>query len=408
MARLAVLSFHTSPLAQPGTGDGGGMNVYVRELAAASARLGSDVDVYTRRESPDAPDVVIVEPGVRVHHVDAGPSLPIDKESLIEHVGEFTQGVLATMTAEGERYDAIHANYWLSGIAGHAIKHELDLPLLVTFHTAEKIKSSTSGEPLTERHQAEAAIAACADAVLASCDVEARQLEDLLGVHGSRVPIVPLGVDHAFFGPGDRAQARRALAIEPDGPLLLFAGRLQALKGADLAIEALAALSRRGRNHRLVIVGGPSGSDGATYEALLHDRVRELSMQSRVTFVQPQPHELLSTFYRAADVCIVPSRAESFGLVALEASACGTPVVASDVGGLSALVADGVNGTLVAGRDPEEWADAVEWATEDSLRTMRLSTGAVLRAQPYTWRAAAERLTEVVGALRATHLVTCA
>jgi D-inositol-3-phosphate glycosyltransferase len=384
------------------------MNVYVRELAAASARLGSEIDVFTRREDIDVPEVVDVEPGIRVHHIDAGPRAPIEKESLIGHVAEFTQGVLATMATQAERYDAIHANYWLSGIAGHAIKHELDLPLLVTFHTAEKIKSSTSGEPLTERHRAEAAIAACADAVLASCDVEARQLEDLLGVHGTRVPIVPLGVDHAFFGPGDRAQARRALAIEPDGPLLLFAGRLQSLKGADLAIETLAALSRRGRNHRIVIVGGPSGADGAAYESLLHELVRDHAMRGRVTFVRPQPHELLSTYYRAADACVVPSRAESFGLVALEASACGTPVVASDVGGLSALVADGVNGTLVAGRDPEDWADAVEWATEDSLRTMRLSTGAVLRAQRYTWRAAAERLADVVSAARATHLVSCA
>jgi D-inositol-3-phosphate glycosyltransferase len=408
MARLAVLSLHTSPLAQPGAGDGGGMNVYVRELAAALARRGGEVDVFTRRESPDNPSVVDVEPGVRVHHVDAGPPRLLDKELLVEHVDAFTAGVLDRMSARCDRYDAVHANYWLSGVAGHAIKHELNLPLLVTFHTAERIKAATSGEPLSARAVAETAIVACADAVLASCEVEARQLTTVLGVPADRVALVPLGVDHAYFGPGDRTQARRALAIEADGPLLLFAGRLQDLKGADLALATLVELVGRCGDHRLVVVGGPSGPDGVAFESMLHDRAREAGVSGRVTFVAPQRHELLSTYYRAADACLVPSRAESFGLVALEASACGAPVVAADVGGLAALVDDGVTGRLLADRRVAAWADAVEWVTADPLRSMRLSTAAVLRAQRFTWRAAAERFEAVVGTAKDSLLVSCA
>ena len=408
MARYAVLSLHTSPLAQPGTGDGGGMNVYVRELAAALGRLGHDVDVFTRREDAVSPQVVDVEPGVRLIRAAAGPSEPVAKEDLAAHTAAFTDSVLAFMASAPTPYDAVHANYWLSGVAGHAIKHALDLPLLVTFHTAERIKSATSGEALTSRSAEEAAIVACADAVLASCEVEADQLTSLLGVPAERVALVPLGVDHAFFGPGDRDQARRALGFAADGPLLLFCGRLQSLKGADLALATLAELVRRGGAHRLVVVGGPSGSGGARFEAALREHAGEPLLAGRVEFVAPIPHELLSTYYRAADVCVVPSRTESFGLVALESSACGTPVVAADVGGLTALVDDGVNGLLVAGRDPSRWADAIEWVVADPLRSMRMSTGAVLRAQSFTWRHAARRFEDVARVRSSSRLVSCA
>jgi D-inositol-3-phosphate glycosyltransferase len=407
MARLAVLSFHTSPLTQAGTGDGGGMNVYVRELTAALARQGDEVDVFTRLESPTDDLVVDIEPGVRVHRVPAGPPRQVDKDQLVAHVDAFTEGVLARMGESPDPYDAIHANYWLSGIAGHSLKHELDVPLLVTFHTVERIKAGGAADPTSARAVAEDAIVACADAVLASCDAEAAQLASVLGVDADRVAVVPLGVDHAYFGPGDRTQARRALGIDADGPLLLFAGRLQDLKGADLAVATLGELARRGGSHRLVVVGGPSGPSGDAYEAALHDQATAVG-RGRIQFVAPQPHELLSTYYRAADACLVPSRAESFGLVALEASACGTPVVATDVGGLAALVDPCTTGVLVTERDPTVWADAIEWVTEDALRSMRLSTGAVLRAQRYTWRAAAARFEAIVRTARASRLVSCA
>jgi D-inositol-3-phosphate glycosyltransferase len=407
MARLAVLSFHTSPLTQAGTGDGGGMNVYVRELTAALARNGDEVDVFTRLESPTAAPTADIEPGVRLHRVPAGPAMPIDKDELVDHVDEFTRGVLARMLESPDPYDAIHANYWLSGIAGHALKHELDVPLLVTFHTVERIKAGCAADPASPRAAAEDAIVACADAVLASCDVEAALLAGVLGVDADRAAVVPLGVDHAFFGPGERTHARRALGIDPDGPLLLFAGRLQELKGADLAVATLGELARRGGQHRLVVVGGPSGPAGSAYEVALHELAASVG-RGRIQFVAPQPHELLSTYYRAADACLVPSRAESFGLVALEASACGAPVVAADVGGLAALVDPGTTGLLVAERDARVWADAVEWVTADPLRSMRLSTAGVLRAQRYTWRAAAARFDTIVRTARASRLVSCA
>ena len=405
MARLAVLSYHTSPLAQPGTGDGGGMNVYVRELSSALARLGHEVDVYTRRDNPSVRDVEYVEPGFRVHHVTAGPATPLGREALTDHVGEFTDSVKTLFRCTGVP-DAIHANYWLSGLAGHRLKHELNIPLIMTFHTLERVKADTFAAESDDRAFQEAAIVACADAVLASCDVEATQFVRLYNADASRVHVVPLGVEHAFFSPGYRPQARRALGLSGDATLLLFVGRLQELKGADLALETLIELRRRGRAASLAIVGGPSGPEGQATLERLHRRVAEAGVISDVMFVAPQAHRLLSTWMRAADVTLVPSHAESFGLVALESSACGTPVVASDVGGLTTLIEQGVTGFLVSERDASHWADVVERALNvDSATAM--SNAAVLRARQYTWRRAGESLAALIDMLAAESLVRC-
>src|SRR5487761_2203673 len=294
VARLAVLSYHTSPLAQPGTGDGGGMNVYVRELSSALARLGHEVDVYTRRDTPASRDTVLVEPGFRVHHVTAGPPAPLERDDLAAHVDDFTDAVATSFRCTGVP-DAIHANYWLSGLAGHRLKHELDVPLVMTFHTLERVKAET---------------------------VEPEQFVRLYHAEPSRVHVVPLGVEHAFFAPGHRPQARRALGVDPAATMLLFVGRLQALKGVDVALETLVEARRRGRRATLAIVGGPSGPDGRATLARLHERVAASGTIDHVTFVAPQAHQLLSTWMRAADATLVPSRSESFGLVALESSAC--------------------------------------------------------------------------------------
>lgn len=405
MARIAVLSYHTSPLAQPGTGDGGGMNVYVRELSSALARLGHEVDVYTRRDTPAARDVVQVEPGFRVHNVTAGPAASLHRTELPNYVDEFTDSVATLFRCNGAP-DALHANYWLSGLSGHRLKHELSIPLIMTFHTLERVKANHFEGESEERAQQEAALFTCADAVLASCEVEAEQFVDFYNADPARVHIVPLGVEHAFFSPGYRPQARHALGIDPDATMLLFVGRLQALKGVDLALETLIELRARGKNAMLAIVGGPSGPEGRETLAKLHERVSESGVIDHVSFVAPQGHQLLSTWMRAADVTLVPSRSESFGLVALESSACGTPVVASEVGGLMTLIEPGRTGYLINTREASDWADAVEVAIDPSVAT-GLSNNAVLLARRYTWKGAALDLARITENLSRAALLHC-
>jgi D-inositol-3-phosphate glycosyltransferase len=417
MRKLAVLSMHTSPLAQPGSGDGGGMNVYVRELSSSLARAGVECDVYTRAWSGDLPALVEVEPGLTVHHVGAGPRRPVPKGQLHELVGEFTEAVADRMAGfellGAPRTDAIHANYWLSGMAGHALKHRLGIPLVSTFHTLDRVKAEASPEEFDEagpgrRVRAEAEIIGCSDAILASCSVELDQLVELYGADPSRVEIVAPGVDHAFFAPGDKLQARRALGIDGGEPLLLFVGRIQPLKGTDVAVRSLAALDRLGvTGARLAVVGGPSGVRGTDEVAKLRALVAELGLGGRVDFVPPQPHERLSTRYRAADVCLVPSRSESFGLVALEAAACGTPVVASAVGGLTTLVDHGETGFLVEGGGVDAFASHIAAIIRSPELGWRLGEAAARRARTYTWSTAAARLRRLYNDLTARTLVEC-
>jgi D-inositol-3-phosphate glycosyltransferase len=381
------------------------MNVYVRELASAMARQGHEVDVFTRRDTPLVPTTQIVEPGFRVHHVSAGPARALERHELADHIKVFTDEVGAYFGRHGTP-DALHANYWLSGLAGHRLKHEMNIPLIMTFHTLERVKADHfEGESEDRAHQ-EAAIFACADAVLASCEVEATQFVEYYNADPARVHVVPLGVQHAFFSPGDQRAARQALGRSEDGTMLLFVGRLQALKGVELALETLITMRGRGRDASLAIVGGPSGPEGNATLAQLHERVREARVIEHVSFVAPQSHQLLSTWMRAADVTLVPSRSESFGLVALESSACGSPVVASAVGGLLTLIEPGINGQLVSPRDPQIWADAVDEVIGDNMDSA-MSNQAVLLARRYTWRSAAESLNTLVGRLIAAALVRC-
>jgi D-inositol-3-phosphate glycosyltransferase len=417
---LAVLSLHTSPLAQPGTGDGGGMNVYVRELSSALARSGVSCDVFTRAWDPKQPATVNVEPGFRVHHVAAGPLAPVAKELLPGLIPEFTAGVgarLRAMADQGVETDAIHANYWLSGVAGHMLKHELDVPLISTFHTLDRVKAEASPEQLdaaepARRAQAEAEVIGCSDAVLASCSVEADQLIDLYGAEPDRIEIVAPGVDHAFFSPGDYRQARRALGVRTDVPMLLFVGRIQPLKALGVAVEALAAIVHGPGAGRLgetilVAVGGPSGLQGDAEMARIRRLATTLEVADHLRLVPPQGHEMLSTYYRAADVVLVPSRSESFGLVALEASACGIPVVASAVGGLTTLVDHGHTGYLVEGRDPAVFADFAARILRDRDLAGALGDAAAARARGYTWSRAAVRLRRRYAELTSRSLVQC-
>jgi D-inositol-3-phosphate glycosyltransferase len=404
MRSLAVLSLHTSPLAQPGSGDSGGMNVYVRELVAALAQAGVRSEVYVRRWADDLPEVVDVEPGFRVVHVDAGPP-ELTKEDLPEVVDEFTDGVARHMRRQGGP-EAIHANYWLSGLAGHRLKHELSLPLVSTFHTLARVKAETGDPEPDRRVDAETEVIACSDAILANCADEVTQLVELYGADASRIEIVPPGVDHAFFSPGDRRGARAALGLG-DHPVLLFVGRIQPLKGLTVAIGALAELSSRHPDAVLVAVGGQSGLGGSEEMAAAQALIARHGLQDRVRFVAPQPHHMLSTYYRAADVCIVPSRSESFGLVALEAAACGTPVVAAAVGGLRTLVDEGVTGFLVDTRDPADYAGAVATLLDDHGLSAKIAEAAAERARGFTWSTTAARLRRLYADLTSRSPVSC-
>ena len=405
MRSLTILSFHTSPLAQPGSGDGGGMNVYVRELSAALARAGLSCDVYTRAAQPELPPVVAVEPGFRVHHVVAGPTEAVDKDDLPGLVDDFTAGVRRRIRA-GEEPGLIHANYWLSGVAGHALKHELELPLVSTFHTLARVKAQDFEHEPVRRARAESDVIGCSDAILASNTEERAQLERLYGAVRERIEIVPPGVDHAFFSPGSRSGARAALRLgASERPVLLFVGRIQPLKGLEVAVRALAALDEQ--HAILLVVGGPSGPDGPSELERVRDLVVELGLGSRVRFVDPQPHHLLSSYYRAADVCLVPSRSESFGLVALEAAACGTPVVAAAVGGLRTLVDHGHTGFLVEGSDPDGFAAYVHEVLDNSRLADELGVNAAARAAHYRWSITAARLRRLYADLTARTLVEC-
>jgi len=402
--RLAVLSLHTSPLVQPGTGDSGGMNVYVRELVSALAQAGIDCDVFTRTWSDHLPRVVPVEPGVRVVHIDAGPRAEVPKEDLPGYVPEFTRGVVEHVRASGD-VDAIHANYWLSGVAGHAAKHELGLPLVSTFHTLARVKVDADVAESAERVRAEAAVIGCSDAILANCDEESRDLQSHYDARPERIEIVAPGVDHAFFSPGDRDGARKGIGWGSDGPMLLFVGRIQPLKGLDVAVGTLAELDDQ--RAELAVVGGPSGADGPAELERVLELANDLGVRERIRFVEPQPHHLLSTWYRAADVVLVPSRSESFGLVALEAAACGRPVVAAGVGGLRTIVEDGRTGFLIDGRAPASYASAVATLLDDPALATAMGHAGAERASRYTWSTAAARLRRLYSDLVARTLVDC-
>ncbi|MFM7666364.1 MAG: glycosyltransferase [Actinomycetota bacterium] len=399
---VAVLSLHTSPLAQPGVGDGGGMNVYVRELTSSLARLGVQCTTYTRAWKPGLADVVDIEPNHRLVHVRAG-DFDLPKEQLIDIVPEFTDTVSHHLRTHSAA-QVIHANYWLSGLAGHSLKHDLNLPLITTFHTLARVKALHGDAESRERDKIESSIIGCSDAIFVSCEEERDQFRTLYGDSPGTVEVITPGVERAYFSPGSRSGARSALSLGAH-PVLLFVGRIQPLKGLDVAIEALAALRRS--DAVLLVVGGASGRDGEAELQRVNALAESLGVARQIRFVAPQPHHLLATYYRAADVVLVPSRSESFGLVALEASACGTPVVATAVGGLLSLVDDGVNGFLVPERDGQLFAKRVAQILDDGALADAMRQRAVQRSAAYSWQGAARRMRRVVAEFAARDLVLC-
>jgi D-inositol-3-phosphate glycosyltransferase len=401
--RIATISVHTSPLDQPGTGDAGGLNVYMVEVARQLARRGIEVEIFTRAVCRDTPPVLELAPGVLVRNLVAGPFEELDKNSLPGQICPFTFGVLRTEAdfAPG-RYDLVHAHYWLSGQVGAVAAERWGVPLVQSMHTLGKVKNlalarGDCAEPAV-RIRGEGEVVAAADRLVANTGDEARQLIELYGATPWRVETVSPGVDLSVFRPGAVDVARRRLGLAPDAIVLVFAGRIQPLKGPDVVLRAAASLLRLAPElaERLVVVfvGGPSGSEvGAP--GRLDGLAGELGVAGRVRFEPPCPHRDLADWYRAATLVVVPSHSESFGLVALEAQACGTPVVAAAVGGLRTAVRDGFSGVLVDGHDPSVWAGVLRDLVLSPRWLASLSRGAVAHASGFGWPATADRLIEV-------------
>ncbi len=397
--RVSVLSVHTSPLEQPGTGDAGGMNVYIVETATRMAQRGVAVEIFTRATSSEQPPVAALAPGVLVRHVAAGPFEGLGKNDLPSQLCAFTAGVLrAEARHEPGYYDVIHSHYWLSGQVGWLARDRWGVPLVHSAHTLARVKNialaeGDQPEPVV-RVIGEDQVVAEADRLIGNTDEESRQLVELYGADPGRTVTIPPGVDLARFRPGSRAAAREALGLPGEAVVLAFVGRIQPLKAPDVLLRAAAELVRRDPTlrHRLVvfIAGGPSGT-GLAEPTSLQELAQNLGIAERVRFLPPQGGGLVDV-YRAADVVAVPSHNESFGLVALEAQACGTPVVAARVGGLPVAVAGGRSGLLVPGHRAEQWADALAEVALRPWRRDELGAAAVLHARGFSWDRTADAL----------------
>ncbi len=402
--RVAMLSVHTSPLDQPGTGDAGGMNVYVAELSRALARRGAQVEIFTRATRSGQPEVTSLDHGdgrVLVRHVAAGPFEGLDKTDLPGQLCAFTAGVLRTEAAGAPgRYDVVHSHYWLSGQVGFLAAERWGVPLVHTAHTLAKVKNAAlapgdSPEP-AGRVIGEEQVVRAADGLVASTPEEAEVLIDGYDADPAAVHVVAPGVDLATFTPGSRVEARARLGL-PNRKIVLFAGRLQPLKGTDVLVHALAELARSVKAGveppLVVVVGGPSGRPTAAreLEALAH----VLGVREHLELRPAAPQAVLADYYRAADVVAMPSRSESFGLVAAEAQAVGTPVVAAAVGGLRSVVVDGVTGHLVPDHDPRAWAVALDRVLHDPAHHAALAAQAVARRERFSWDVAAAEILKV-------------
>ncbi len=395
--RLAMISLHTSPLDQPGIGDAGGMNVYVVELARRLAMRGIEVDIFTRSTNSALLPMVALDDGVSVRHIHAGPFEGLTKNELPAQLCVFAREVLRAEAAQPVgHYDAVHSHYWLSGQVGALARDRWGVPLVHTMHTMARVKNDALADGDAPEPDAriigEDQVVEAADMLIANTDVEAKQLINLYGAHPGRVEVVHPGVDLATFRPLDRTAVRRELGLPPEALVLMFAGRIQPLKAPDVLLRAVAVLLERAPELRsrvvVPVVGGPSGS-GLERPTALAGLARHLGIDDVVRFVPPVAQHELAKWYAAATVVAVPSYNESFGLVAVEAQACATPVVAAAVGGLTTVVSDGVSGLLLDDHAPESWAGALRRIVDDPALLDRLRVGALAHAKEFSWEATA-------------------
>ncbi|MFY9330135.1 MAG: D-inositol-3-phosphate glycosyltransferase [Candidatus Nanopelagicales bacterium] len=407
--RIAVLSVHTSPLDQPGTGDAGGMNVYVVESARRLAAAGIEVDIFTRADSSDAPAAVEMEPGVTVRHVRAGPFEGLRKEDLPAQLCAFSAGLLSFESHRPEGwYDLVHSHYWLSGHVGWLASQRWNVPLVHSMHTMAKVKNADLADgDRPEPHVrviGEEQVVDAATRLVANTVDEANDLRRLYGAPTTSIDVVHPGVDLDVFQPGDKAAARLAVGLAPHEKCLLFVGRLQPLKAPDVLLRAAHEMLMGNPALALVIAvnGGPSGT-GLEHPTALSDLAVELNIADRVRFEPPVDRHKLAQWYRAADITVVPSYSESFGLVAVESQACGTPVVAANVGGLRTAVADGISGVLIPSRDPREWATTLTQLLNQPQHLTDLGRGGIEHARKFSWDATASGLIASYGAALAAH-----
>ncbi len=398
--RVALLSIHTSPLDQPGTGDAGGMNVYVLETARQLANAGVAVEIFTRATTSDLEPVVEFAPGILVRHVTAGPFEGLRKEDLPGQLCAVTSGVLRAEAARPEGwFDLIHSHYWLSGQVGWLASERWGVPLVHSMHTMAKVKNADLAvgdlpEP-AGRLIGEEQVVSAATRLIANTNDEARQLIGLYGADPARVDVVHPGVDLDLFSPGDQGAARSRLGLRADAKVLLFVGRIQPLKAPDVLLRAAAAMLKADpalRSQLLIIIaGGPSGT-GLDRPTALLDLANELNIIDLVRFEPPTDRATLVDWYRAADLTVVPSYSESFGLVAIESQACGTPVVAAAVGGLRTSVSDGSSGLLITGHDADEYARVLADLLGKPELMAQLRAGSRVHASRFGWEATASGL----------------
>jgi len=402
--RVAMLSVHTCPLAALGGKETGGMNVYVRELARELSRMRVTADIFTRSQNPSIARVVRVADGVRVVHLAAGPQAPMAREAVYDHLDEFVERVEVFRAQQGVDYDLIHGHYWLSGTAGLALRERWDVPLVQMFHTLGRLKNDATRDGAERepdlRIAEETRIVGAADRLVAATAIERAHLVSHYGADPARIAVIPCGVDTTLFAPGDQAAARATLGL--DGrPRLLYVGRLAPIKGLTTLLDGMAQLRGRGSRAHLCIVGGDADEPLNGHEGELRARLADLGLQDSVTFVGAQPQESLRAWYVAADATVLPSYYESFGMVALEAMACGSPVVASRVGGLQTTVRDRITGVLVPDHDPVSLADALEDVLDDAPLRARLGRAGVRWAAEHRWPCVAEAVCREYAALAA-------
>jgi len=393
--RIATVMVHTSPLDQPGVGDAGGMNIYVTESAKRMAAMGVEVDIFTRRANDEVEDVVEIAPGVRVKQLNMGPVHGVTKEQLPALIPALAAELSQAISKEN--YDVVHSHYWISGKVAMPAVAKLEIPLVHTMHTMARVKNLNLAEgeipePMI-RVQGETQVVAAANALIANTDAEAASLVSLYDACPDNVSVVSPGVDLYSFTAGDgRAAARAAIGLPADAHVLAFVGRIQPHKGPEVLIRAVAEMLSHSPHLRskliVLIIGGASGAGTGEVERL-KDLTSWLGISDVVRYSLPASREELPQWYRAADLVCVPSYSESFGLVALEAQACGTPVVATAIGGLRTAVADGISGVLVDGHDPKAWSSVIARLLNEPQRRILLSMGAIEHASHFGWDATA-------------------